>query len=819
MSMSTDPSRNEPARANLSHIRTGDGLFRLATRNTSLWLRVTSHGHLEQLHYGERLHPNQPVEALAVKRTAMAGTSVAYREEDPLYCLDTLPLAWSGIGCGDYRHAPAELKMPDGTFSNDFLYVRHVLHEGCVPMTALPSAVMGSDPTTSETGSDPTAAEVGSDPASTGAQTLEIEMREAVHAVTLRLYFTVFPETDVITRRVVLENHADKPLAIRRLMSLMMELPNLGFKLVSFDGGWIKEAHRHERPVSPGMHVLSSTTGNSSNRHNPGFLLAETTATEAHGRVYGFNLVYSGNHYSAVELSNGELVRVQTGINPHCFEWQLEPGDRFETPEAVMTFSHNGFTGLSRQFHDFVNRHIVRGDWQNRERPVLLNNWEAHFFKFNRAKLLRLARRAKTLGVELFVLDDGWFGKRNSDNAGLGDYTVNRRKLPGGLVPFARRIRRMGLAFGLWFEPEMVNPDSDLYRAHPEYAVTIPGRKPTLGRNQLVLDLCNPAVRDYLVAQIGTILDEAGIQYVKWDMNRHISDMYSPVLAHQGEFPHRYILGLYDVLTRLFRPRPHILLESCASGGNRFDLGMLCFSPQIWTSDDTDPGERLAIQGGLSHLYPLSTMGAHVSEAPHQQTLRDTPLPTRFNVAAFGCLGYELDLKWLSYVEKREIRRQIAFYKQHRRTLQYGRFRRHDRKRANQLSWQCTAQDGSEAVAGFFQTRAHAAEGTDMLPLADLDSSVPYRVETRPQPVFIKRFGGLVKHLLPVELNPSGFLLRMANRFHALTDSVERYEARGDLLQTGVRLNSAFIGSYYNDKTRLLGDFGSNLYVVTRQEP
>jgi len=786
---------------NHSSILAEDGVFRLTTCSTSLWFRTTEYGHLEQLHYGERLHPDQSVDALAVKRTAMVGTSVAYREGNPSYSLDTLPLAWSGIGCGDYRHSPAELKMPDGTFSCDFVHVNHRIHAGCLPMASLPSAYqdMGAD--------------------SSGVQTLEIELQETVNAVILRLFFTVFPEADVITRRAVLENKAAKPLVIRRLMSLMMDLPNQGYRLVTFDGGWIKEAHRHERPVTHGMHVIGSTTGNSSNRHNPGFLLAETGATEAHGRVYGFNLVYSGNHYSAVELSNGELVRVQTGIHPHCFEWNLQPGERFETPEAVMTFSSDGFTGLSRHFHDFVNRHIVRGDWKDRERPVLLNNWEAHFFKFTRGKLLRLAHRAKRLGVELFVLDDGWFGKRNNDTAGLGDYSVNRRKLPGGLKPFAGRIRKMGLDFGLWFEPEMVNRDSDLYRAHPEYAVTIPGREPTLGRNQLVLDLCNPAVRSYLVTQIGAILDEADIRYVKWDMNRHISDAYSPLLESQGEFFHRYVLGLYDLLTRVFRPRPHILLESCASGGNRFDLGMLCYSPQIWTSDDTDPGERLAIQHGLSHLYPLSTMGAHVSEAPHQQTLRDTPLTTRFNVAAFGCLGYELDLKWLTRMEKKEIKRQITFYKEHRRTLQYGRFRRHETGRSRQQAWQCTAGDGQEAVAGFYQTVSHAAEGTDMLPLGDLDAEARYRVETRPQPVFIKRFGGLVKHLLPVELNPTGWLLRLANRMYALADCVERYEARGDLLQTGVRLNSQFIGSYYNAKIRLMGDFGSHLYVVTRMHP
>ena len=540
--------------------------------------------------------------------------------------------------------------MPDGTFICDFRYRSFRILSGYVPMDSLPSAYADEK----------------------DCQTLELLLEDESNQVELLMYYTVYENVNVITRRAVLKNRNKKPLTIRRLMSMMVDLPDRGFSMVTFDGGWIKEAHKHVRPLEYGLYINSSTTGASSNRHNPGFLLAEKDATEQHGYVYGFNLVYSGNHYGAVEMSNHRIVRVQLGINPHCFEWTLNEGELFETPEAVMTFSSEGMNGMSHNFHDFINNHIIRGDWKNKERPVLLNNWEAHFFKFTQGSLLRLARRAVRLGVELFVLDDGWFGRRNSDTAGLGDYTVNRKKLPGGLSHFARRIRRLGMQFGLWFEPEMVNTDSDLFRSHPEYAVQTPGKKPTLGRNQMVLDLCRPEVRNYIVSSVSRILDETDISYVKWDMNRHISDAFSPNLRDQGEFFHRYILGLYDILNRIFSPRPHILLESCSSGGNRFDLGMLCYSPQIWTSDNTDPVERLKIQGGLSYLYPLSTMGAHVSGAPHQQTLRDTPLSTRFNVSSFGCLGYELDLKYLSPVERREIKKQIAFYKLHRKSFKIG---------------------------------------------------------------------------------------------------------------------------------------------------
>jgi alpha-galactosidase len=771
-----------------------DKLFRLTTNETSYWFRVTDFGHLEHIHYGERLGAQDP-EGLLLKRTALYGSSVVYDPSDPTYCLDNMCLEWSGIGRGDYRHSPAEIKMPDGTFTCDFLYKSHRILKGFVKMETLPCSY-GDE---------------------SDCDTLEIIMLDESNNVELLLYYTVYEQTDVITRRAVLINRNEKPLVIRRLMSMSLDIPGRGFKLITFDGGWIKEAHKHERALQYGIYVNSSTTGASSNRHNPGFLLAESCAGEQHGRVYGFNLVYSGNHYGAIELSNQGIVRVQTGINPHCFEWTLNKDEKFETPEAVMTFSSGGYNGLSAHFHDFVNNHIVRGDWKGKERPVLINNWEAYFFKFTRGRLLRLARRARRLGIELFVLDDGWFGKRNDDNAGLGDYNVNPKKLPGGMARLADRIRRYGMEFGLWFEPEMVNEDSDLYRAHPEYAVTTPGKKPALGRNQLVLDLCNPRVRDYIVESVSKILDEARISYVKWDMNRHISDACSPLLDNQGEFFHRYILGLYDVLERIFRPRPHILLESCSSGGNRFDLGMLCYSPQVWSSDDTDPVERLKIQGGLSHLYPLSTMGAHVSEAPHQQTLRSTPITTRFNVACFGCLGYEMDLKYLSRVEKKEIKEQIAFYKAHRKTLQYGRFRRLPALKANKVHWQCTAADGSEAVAGFFQTQAVASEGYDILPLDGFEPNSLYSLRTRPQSLFIKRFGGLVKHILPLSLNPEGLILRTIGRFYRLTDCVESYECRGDMLNSGVRLNNQFIGSYYNERTRLLGDFGSNLYVITRK--
>lgn len=771
------------------------GVFALDTDRTSYIFRVTKFRHLEHIHYGERVRASD-AEALSVKHDIQLGSSVMYDESDDCYCLDNLCLEWSGVGRGDYRQTPIEAKMPDGSFSSDFLYDSHEIVRGCLPMHSLPAAYDDENAT----------------------QTLIIRMRERDRAVTLELYYTVFPASNVISRRCVIENSCEGDISLRRIMSMSLDMPDRGFLMHSFDGGWIKEAHRHVRPVEYGIYVNSSTTGASSNRHNPGFLLSEKNTGEDFGRAWGFNLVYSGNHCGVAERSNHDLVRIQLGINPHCFDWTVRPGERFEAPEAVMTFSERGFNGLSTNFHDFVNNNIVRGIWKNVERPVLINNWEACFFKFDREKLLKLARRAKSIGVELFVLDDGWFGARDSDTAGLGDYDVNLKKLPGGLGEFAGSIEKLGMKFGLWFEPESVNVDSGLYRAHPDWAIKPPSGKPCFGRNQLLLDLTRQEVRDYIVESVGKTLDSARISYVKWDMNRHMSDAYSPLLSNQGEFSHRYIMGLYEVLGRIFTPRPHILLESCSSGGNRFDLGMLCYSPQIWASDDTDPIERLDIQGGLSYLYPQSTMGAHVSAAPHQQTLRDTPMSTRFNVAAFGVLGYELELKYMTMAELKELRGQIAFYKKHRKTLQYGRFYRFDEHKANKLHWQVSSKDGKEHVVGCFQKLCTASEGYDMLSVHGLEPSARYHLVCKRQSLFVKRLGGLVKHVMPLELDPDGFVLRTANKFFTMPDGAEDFVASGAALMSGVGLNNQFLGTGYNERLHMLGDFGSALYTIKKEK-
>ena len=750
-----------------------NGVFHLAGESFSYLFRIRETGQPEQLHFGAPVRPSDGL-ALACKTGTGWGCSVAYDKDGT--CLDVLPLEWSGSGRGDYRESPLELETAAGPIATDFVYAGFEITEGIAPMTS------------------------GLPQARDGQETLCLRLRDP-RGYVLKLYYTLFEEG--ITRRCVLENGSGEPVTVRKLMSFSLDLPG-NFEMTTFDGSWIAEMRPHRVTVGPGRITHDSTTGFSSNRHQPGFLLSESGAGEDWGRVYGVNLVYSGNHYASCQRSFQGLTRVMQGISPVNFQWELAPGESFETPEAVLAWSDKGFNGLSRRFHSFVNRRIVPQYWQFRERPVLYNSWEGCYFDFNRGRLLDLAGRAKKLGCELFVLDDGWFGKRNDDKAGLGDYAVNKKKLPGGLKALADRINGLGMEFGLWFEPEAVNPDSDLYRAHPDWALT-DDLEPVLGRNELLLDLTRPEVRDYIVEQVGQVLDSANITYVKWDMNRNSVAL--------GARAHRYILGLYEVLGRIFGPRPKILLESCASGGNRFDLGMLCHSPQVWCSDDTDPMERLTIQGSLSYLYPQSTFGAHVSAAPHAQTLRATPLTTRGNVSFFGLLGYELDLKHLLPIEEKEIQHQTAFYKQYRRIFQFGTFTRLPGD--GSVAWQVSG--GNTYLAGVFHDRIPAAPGYERLRLAGLEPEQRYSLVSRDQLLRVGQFGGLVKHIVPLELDPNGIVLRTADRHVPMLDGVEKMEASGSALMSGVMLSPKFQGTGYNKDGRNQGDYCSNVYVLRKQ--
>ncbi|MBQ2927312.1 MAG: alpha-galactosidase [Oscillospiraceae bacterium] len=739
------------------------GVFHIRTDAYSYLFKIDDWGIAEHIHFGAPVQ-TEDAEALSCRPGLGWGSNVLLQEGDTASCLDTLALEWSGSGRGDYREVPMELQGQPA----DLRYVGYEILEGSPAMT-------------------------GGLPQAHGAlETLKITLAQP--GLQLDLYYTAFPTA--LVRRSVLTNTGEAPIRLGKLMSACLDLPG-SYTMATFNGSWIAEMRRSDTPVGPGKVVNESLTGSSSNRHNPGFLLFDPRATETAGRVYGFNLIYSGNHYASAQLSHQGLTRVMQGINPSNFSLELLPGASFETPEAVLSHSDTGFGGLSKNMHTFVNDHIIPPYWKNRPRPVLYNSWEGCVFDFNQHRLLDLANRARDLGCELFVLDDGWFGARNNDKAGLGDYQVNLKKLPNGMEGLSRRIREKGLEFGLWFEPESVNPDSDLYRAHPDWALT-DDFQPVYGRNQLLLDLTKPEVRDYIVDSICPILDNSRISYVKWDMNRHSIAL--------GAKAHAFVLGLYDVLRRIFGPRPGILLESCSSGGNRFDLGMLCFSPQIWTSDDTDPIERLSIQEGCSYLYPQSTMGAHVSASPHAQTLRSTPLATRGNVAFFGCLGYELDLKHLLPVEVKEIKAQIAFYKQYRHIFQYGAFTRSD------LGWQVS--DGTITLAGVFHALVHAAPGYEQLRLTGLDKNKTYRVTSLAQAIRVGQFGSLLKHVAPVNIDPNGALLRIADRHFTLPDGAEALTVSGAALMSGILLKPLFRGTGYDGSQRTQGDFGSDIYIV-----
>lgn len=740
-----------------------DGSFlHLKNDNLSCLLRANRWGLLEQIHFGAPVETADG-EALSCRPGLGWSSGLLLEDDDTASCPDVLALAWSGSGRGDLRESPLETGA-----ATDFRYESARVIEGDVPMQ-------------------------GSLPQSRGAsETLAVTLTQP--GAKLTLYFALFDTA--LTRRAVLENTGKTPIALHKLMSFCMDLPG-DFEMTTFDGAWIAEASRHTACVSRSRVVNESRTGFSSHRHNPGFLLSEPGASEEAGRVYGCNLVYSGNHYASAQQSHQGLTRVMQGISPADFSLTLAPGETFETPEAVLCYSGRGFGGLSHQMHRFVTDHIVPAYWRERERPVLYNSWEGCMFQFTQPRLLDLARRAKKLGCELFVLDDGWFSGRDDDRAGLGDYTVNQKKLPQGLEGLSQRVRALGLQFGLWFEPESVNQDSDLYRAHPDWALT-DEFAPILSRHQLLLDLTKAEVRDYLVENVSRIIDSAQISYVKWDMNRHSVAL--------GAKAHAYILGLYDVLRRIFEPRPEVLLESCSSGGNRFDLGMLCFSPQIWCSDNTDPIARLSIQGGLSYLYPQSTFGAHVSAAPHAQTLRQTPLATRANVAFFGCLGYELDLRQLLGVEQEQIAEQIAFYKQYRRLFQFGAFSRLEN------GWQVSL-DGVHA-AGVFHTLVTPAPGYERLRLRQIEKGKRYRMCAREQKLRVGQFGALVKHVAPVSLDPNGLILRAADRHITMDDAQEQYLVSGAALRAGILLAPMFRGTGYDKNQRTQADFGSNVYII-----
>ena len=764
--------------------------FVLETKSLTYAFRVLSTKHLEHLYFGNKITESD-LAVIHTKLTAKARGTVDYSEDkDKSIPLDLIPLEYSSFGKGDFKLTPLELKMPDSTFVSDFVYHDHRILEGIFKSEKLPTAHDDHHQT----------------------QTLIVTLKDVKFNVYLDLIYTTFYDTNIITRRTIIRNEDEKMLSIRKIMSMMFDIYGNHYEMLTLDGGGIKEGQKHITPVSYGTYINSSSTGISSYKHNPGVILLEKGTHEDYGNCYGFNLIYSGNHYTAVDQSSHGILRVMQGINPSCFEWDLNYGEQFETPTSVLTFSSKGLNGLSHNMHDFVNQHIIPRQFKNVDRPIVINSWEGFYFDFNEKKLLNLAKKAKDLGIELFVLDDGWFSTRNNDLSGLGDYDVNYKKLRHGLKGLAEKIRKMGLKFGLWFEPEMINPVSKLYEKHPEYAVKIEGREPSLGRHQLLLDLCNIEVRDYIVDQMSTIIEDTKLDYIKWDMNRYMTDMFSKHVPHQGMFFHTYMLGLYEVLSTIRIKYPDILIETCASGGNRFDLGMLSFGPQIWTSDNTDPISRLSIQKGMSYFYPLSTISNHVSLSPHEQTLRKTPIHTRFNVAMFGILGYELDFKFLNAYELKAIKAHISIYKRYRHELQFGRFYRFNEDNPYHMYYQVSLDDTH--LYGDYQILALPNPNLELLKIKNLEQDKQYHMTSFNQTMPLDKFGHLISHALPIKLNPNKFLFRLISRFKQLDNATEDVFASGNVLMKGYKLKQQFMGTYYNDQTRIMGDFGSQIYLI-----
>lgn len=567
------------------------------------------------------------------------------------------------------------------------------------------------------------------------ASTLIVTLQDETGQVSVHLYYGVLEDLDMITRAAVIENTGDTPFHLERALSMNLDFISGKFDFITFYGRHNMERQLSRSPVHHGKQSVGSNRAASSHHYNPFLMLSEHTTTEEQGECYGFSFLYSGDFLGEVECDQMEQTRVAMGIHPDNFDFLLAPGERFSTPEVAMAYSRNGFNTLSQTYHKAYRNHLCRGKYRNTRRPVLLNNWEGTYFDFNGEKLVSMAEEAAKLGAELFVMDDGWFGKRDSDTSGLGDWAVNEEKLGCTLKELSEQIHSLGMQFGIWFEPECISEDSDLYREHPDWALTIPGKKPVRSRFQLVLDFSREDVREFIYQQMCAVLESAQIEYVKWDFNRNISDIYSALLPpqKQGEASHRYVLGLYDMLEKLTSRFPDVLFEGCSGGGGRFDAGMLYYTPQIWCSDNTDAIERLKIQYGTSFGYPISAVGSHVSASPNHQTGRSTPLSTRAIVAMAGTFGYELDVNALSEEEKEEIRMQIQEYKKHYFLIQDGSYHRltNPFEEERYCVWEYVKEDGSEALVSIVATRVCGNAPADYVKLKGLKEDGHYRINNR----------------------------------------------------------------------------------------
>ena len=682
--------------------------FRLVTNNTEYQIKADKFGVLKHVWYGGRTDTD--MEYLLQYPWICFSGSIYDAGNDYAYSLNTQPLEYSCEGNGDFRAYAISATHNNGTHSLDLRYESYEIKKGKYSIPGLP-AVYAEEKE---------------------AETLEITLKDTASEVRVTLRYGILENLDIITRSAAITNSGNDNVFLENAASLCLDIPQGQWEWVHFHGRHAMERVVERSKLVHGIQESSSTRGASSHQQNPTVLLCSPDCTETTGSCYGAALMYSGSFQTKIQLDEINQVRLVMGIHPDLFRWELKQGDTFYTPEVILSYSDTGMETLSHSFHKVIREHVCRGEYKLAERPVLINNWEATYFDFDEEKIYKIAEQAAELGVDMLVLDDGWFGKRDSDTTGLGDWFVNEQKLHGGLKKLVDRVTALGMRFGIWFEPEMVSEDSELYRKHPDWAIKIPGRDPIRSRFQLVLDMTNPEVGEYLFNSISDILKSADISYVKWDFNRHINDWYTPTLSaeNQLEMPHRYILGLYELLERLTTAFPHVLLEGCSGGGGRFDAGMLYYTPQIWCSDDTDAYERTRIQYGTSFFYPISAVGSHISAVPNHQTGRSTPLETRAVTAMAGSFGYELDLNLLSDDEKAAVTAQINRFKKYGALIHNGKYYRLSDPFAEKFAaWGFVSDDRSEVFIHGMILRTEPSVTQYRVVLRGLDPVKKYRLE------------------------------------------------------------------------------------------
>jgi len=683
-------------------------IFKIDTKNTSYIIGTLRNTLLLNLYYGKKLKDFDyelcDLAALAKSHTSVeAGMEGAGMGE--VHSLD-----FSTFGNADLRLPTLHLKYADGSVISRFRYRSHKIYAGKPKLKGLPATYVEND---------------------SEADTLELELFDELSKVSVTLIYTAFNEIDAIARSMRVKNEGENTLEINRIMSATIDMQSAArdFDMLHLDGGWARERFVRRQPIFKGNQEISSARGISSAQHNPFFAMVHKNATELSGEVYGFNLIYSGNFTAGVECDVYDTTRAYIGINPFTFNWKLKSGEEFQSPEAVLVYSDEGISGMSRIYHKLYRTRLCRGKFRDTERYALINNWEGTYFNFTEEKLLDIAKKGAEVGLDLLVLDDGWFGKRNNDKSSLGDWFVNEEKLPNGLDGLADKINALGMKFGLWFEPEMVSPDSDLFRAHPDWAMGVPGRAHSLGRNQLVLDLSREDVCDYIITVLTDILSNANIEYVKWDMNKSFSEFGSFYLdaEHQGELCHRYMLGLYRVMETLVSSFPNILWEGCSGGGGRFDGGILYYMPQIWTSDCSDAGERMLIQYGTSICYPFSSMGSHVSAIPNHQVWRECSMATRGDMAAMGQFGYELDMSKMSDEEIEQAKEQVKFYKKYGEVFHKGDlYRLRSPFEGNEAVLEFISEDENTVILNYANRLATINNAVVVVKLTGLDPDAIY---------------------------------------------------------------------------------------------